>query len=324
MSIIALMAYGGRFGRIGTVALGVAATLIACLASGCGGSSDDKASDDRTDRLVDVRTLTYRSAVDGSRVTGLAAIPRAAPSRGCVIWQFGFRSTKEESHWAWQGLAELGLTTFSIDFRAHGARATGPDEYKQVLASPSKFASVVRESIGDLRSAVDYLAKQRYCAGNIAYGGVSLGGAMGTILAATDKRVKAVALVVTPGSWRQVVTTSASGMLPGVPRDSAEFTAALRSYAPLDPDRFVGRIAPRPVLILSGLSDETVAISNARALQDAARAPKTILDFRGGHNPAIGPDAENIFNAITSFLLHNIVEPTYGIHGNENGTFLVQ
>jgi pimeloyl-ACP methyl ester carboxylesterase len=258
----------------------------------------------RPDGLVDVRTVTYRSSLDDTDVTGLAAIPRGVTPRGCVIWQYGFRSTKEQSHYAWQPLAALGLTTFSIDFRFHGARGSGEAGYREVLERPAKFRAMMRGTVGDLRSAVDYLEKQRYCAKNIAYVGVSLGGAMGTILAAGDERVKSVVLAVTPGTWRH--TTAPAGV------------------SAFDPDRYVGKIAPRPVLIMSGLKDTTVPIGNAHRLQAAARRPKSVVDFDGGHDPAVGPDGVQNANTIFSWLLRTVVEPTYSVDGNADGTFLVQ
>ncbi|HWH94449.1 MAG TPA: alpha/beta hydrolase [Baekduia sp.] len=297
------------------VSLGlVVGVLVTALVAGGGGNSTSQqgsggghqqgSSGGRPEDLVDVRTVTYRSSFDDTDVTGLAAIPRGVASRGCVIWQYGFRSTKEQSHFAWQPLAALGLTTFSIDFRFHGARGSGEDEYTDVLAHPAKFRAMMRGTVGDLRSAIDYLEKQPYCAKNIAYVGVSLGGAVGTILAAGDQRVKAAALVVTPGTWSDVKT---------VPAGLSAF----------DPDRYVAKIAPRPVLILSGRTDTTVTIANARRLQAAARGPKTVVDFDGGHDPAAGPDGVDNANKIFSFLLRTVVEPTYGVAGHANGTFLL-
>jgi fermentation-respiration switch protein FrsA (DUF1100 family) len=170
--------------------------------------------------------------------------------------------------------------------------------------------------VGDFHSLIDYLEKQAYCSRNIAYGGVSLGGAIGTIVAATDKRVKAAVLIVTPGSWRGVRTAD-----PWAARHPGVIAAFARLTSPLDPYRFIGQISPRPVLILSGINDQTVPLPNARMLQAAARQPKTIIDYKGGHNPVDSPDASSIAQAVTSFLLRNIVEPTYGITPKANGTF---
>jgi pimeloyl-ACP methyl ester carboxylesterase len=268
----------------------------------------------RPDREVSVRTITYRSSFDGSRVAALVAVPRAVPSRGCVIWQFGLGSKKEDSSVTWQGLASLGLTTVSIDLRYHGARAS-PTDSEQLHRNPTLLPKLIRGTVGDFHSLIDYLEKQAYCSRNIAFGGVSLGGAIGTIVAATDKRVKAAVLIVTPGSWRGVVPDAWTRSRP---RLMAEFRSNL---APLDPDRFIGHISPRPVLILSGISDQTVPLSDARTLQAAARHPKLVIDYKGGHNPLEGPEASANASAVASFLLRNIVEPTYGITGHANGTF---
>ena len=305
------MARGGRRGPLRRrvaipVALAVAALVIVLVAAVRGGRESEQGPGAETSEgLVDVRTVTYRSSFDDTDVTGLAAIPRAVNPRGCVIWQYGFRSTKENSRPAWQPLAALGLATFSIDFRFHGARGTGEPGYREVLARPARFRSMIRGTVADLRSAIDHLEKQPFCAKNIAYVGVSLGGAVGTIVAARDRRVKAAALVVTPGTWSGV---------PTVPTGASAF----------DPDRYVGKIAPRPVLILSGLEDRSVPIANARRLQAAARRPKTVVDFEGGHNPAAGPDRVENANAIFSFLLRTVVEPAYGIDGRADGTFFVE
>jgi dienelactone hydrolase len=274
----------------------------------------------RSDGLVQVQTVAYRSSLDGSRITGLVATPRASVSRGCVIWQYGLGSRKEDSSKAWQVLAALGLTTFSIDFRHHGARG-GLQELEHVVRNPKSIAELIRGTVADLRSAVEYLDKQSYCHRNIAYAGISLGGIVGSMLAATDNRVKAAVFMSTPGTVRAVLNTPGVPVLPGIARDPARLQAALQVLSPLNPARFIGRISPRPIAILSGLDDKIVTISNARLLQKAARRPKTIVDYRGGHDPTSGPAASSNGRAVAGFLLRYVVEPTYGISGNANGTF---
>ncbi|MGK2938419.1 MAG: alpha/beta hydrolase [Solirubrobacteraceae bacterium] len=296
---------------------------MSLVLAGCGGGvgEDPVTGDGHADKLVSVRTVEFPTKVDGTDVTGLMAVPRGVASRGCVIWQFGFRSTKENADYAWQGLAAVGLTTFSIDMRSHGARAADADEYQEVVDDPEAFDAMVRGTIGDFKSATDFLEKQPECDGHVGFAGVSLGGAIGTVFAAQDKRIEAVVLAVTPGSWRQVVTAPESPMLRGIVDDPKALSAALKTYDPLDPARYVGRIAPRPVLIISGKSDQTVVFSNARKLQKAAREPKTIFNFNGGHNPVVGPDAERVGNDVGSFLLRTMVQPTYGIDSGRNATF---
>jgi hypothetical protein len=75
---------------------------------------------------------------------------------------------------------------------------------------------------------------------------------------------------------------------------------------------------------MNGVKDTTVAIANARRLQAAARRPKSVVNFEGGHNPATASDRVRNANTIFSFLLRTVVEPTYGVDGRADGTFLVE
>ena len=312
-------------------ALWLAAAALVLAA--CGGQSSGNrgvtsaarpAADRGADGLVAIQTITYRSSFDASNVTALVATPRGGSSRGCVIWQYGLGSTKQDSSRVWQSLALLGLTTVSIDLRDHGARATSPTQLQQVIRDPSSIARMIRGTVADLHSAIDYLEKQPYCWRNVAYAGVSLGGIIGTLLAATDHRVKAAVIMSTPATFRDVLTTPGDPLAPGLADQPAKLAAALRILAPLDPARYIGQISPRPVMILGGLQDRTVTAPDWGALEAAAREPKTILNYRGGHDPTSGPAAAANGQAIASFLLRYVVEPTYGFPAHAGGTFLEQ
>mgnify|MGYP001245841777 CR=1 FL=1 len=50
-----------------------------------------------------------------------------------------------------------------------------------------------------------------------------------------------------------------------------------------DPVKYVGQIAPRPVLIQNGDADTVIPERCARALQEAAREPKTVKWYKGDH-----------------------------------------
>jgi uncharacterized protein len=277
----------------------------------------------RLDSLVEVQTIAYRSSFDGSSVPALLAVPRGVSSRGCVIWQSGFGDTKDDASQAWQRLASLGLMTFSIDLRHHGARTSRLADVQQICRRADLYAEVIRGTVADLASAIDHLEQPPCRVRNVVSAGVSLGGAIAAILAATDKRIQAAVIMSTPGHWREVLANAKVAQSPGRTLDSAAATAALQIPSPLDPARFVGRIAPRPVLILSGLEDDIVVPSSARALQTAARQPKTIVDYRGGHDPFSDRVGASNGEAIASFLLRHVVEPTFGISGNADGTFHV-
>jgi fermentation-respiration switch protein FrsA (DUF1100 family) len=178
---------------------------------------------------------------------------------------------------------------------------------------------LVTGTVTDLRHAVNYLFAQPICRQNIAYGGVSLGGVIGVQLAAVDSRIRVLVLASVPGTLRAAITSPAivagGEVLPGLSRDPVKLAAAVRILAPLDPARAIGRIAPRPVMILSGREDTAVSFSSALELQRAARAPKTIVDYNGGHEPfgANGAPSQSNTQAVIQFLLRYLVEPTYGL-----------
>ncbi len=299
--------------------------LLVAVVSGCGSSSSSTSAptsvpggSSRIDGLVEVHSVRYKS-FDGSVVPALIAIPRASTIRGCLIWQFGLGSRKEDSAAVWQGAAQLGLATFSIDLRDHGARASSPNELANALQNPSQIREIITGTVGDLRQGIDYLEAQPYCRHNIAYAGVSLGGIVGTLLAASDSRVRALVLASTPATMATAVTSNI--ILTSVRKQPRRLDSAVRSLSVLDPRRFIGRIAPRPVLILSGLHDPVVPQTSARALQAAAHHTKTIINYDGGHDPLSGPAAGANAEAISSFLLSKVVEPTYGVTGEASGTY---
>ena len=264
-----------------------------------------------TDRAVNFETLSYVSS-DGSRVPALLAKPIAGTSRGCLIYQGGIGQTKEQSKAIAQGATALGLSTFSIDPRDTGARGSA-DKLRADITSPQAMASVIDESVVDLRRGIDYLETRRECRHNIGFLGTSFGAVLGAIVAGQDPRVKAVILTSIGPTWRsaliangQVKRTDPSVpfvLLPGIDRNVAQFNAAVRVLKPYDPAAWVARISPRPVMIINGRNDPLVPPIDALDLADAAQQPKSIIYFDGGHDPfAPGPDYKAVLTRVSRFL----------------------
>jgi pimeloyl-ACP methyl ester carboxylesterase len=307
----------------GLVAL--SCVVLACLAlAGCGGSSHTTTGptkhhpDVRLDGNVAVHSLSLRAA-DGSRIPALLAVPRSGSVRGCLIWQFGAGSRKEDSARVWRGVAELGLATFSIDLRDHGARESSSFPLPDAIQSAPALARIVKGSVSDLKKSVDYLEAQPFCHRNIGYAGVSLGGIVGAQFAAQDHRIRAVVLMSTPGTWRAIIDSAS--VLSSLRKKPATKRAAIRTLSPDDPARFVGAIAPRPLLIVNGRQDHVVPFSSGRQLQLAAGRDHAVLNYNGGHDPLAGNAGPATAQAISSFVLVHMVEPTFGISPHPNGTY---
>lgn len=253
---------------------------------------------------LDVSTFSYES--DGRRVPAIMARPLKRASTGCLIWENGLFSKKEDSIIAWEGAGALGLTTFSIDLRGHGARAASSHTLANALKDPRQVYDIVRGSAIDLRRGIDYLDSKSFCKHNIGLVGGSLGGMIGAAVAGSDPRIEVAALLSVPGTWRELLTQT-DLFLPGIEKDPKKFRAALDLLQPLDPVQWVAKISPRPLLLTRGDSDPIVSAAAFEDLAAAALQPVAVQTYAGGHNPFAPPDvtpgtARSNAAALTDFL----------------------
>jgi fermentation-respiration switch protein FrsA (DUF1100 family) len=85
----------------------------------------------------------------------------------------------------------------------------------------------------------------------------------------------------------------------------------VRILSPYDPARWVGKIAPRPLMLINGRFDPLVVPSDALELAGAAGDPKTVVYFNGRHDPfAPGPDQQKVNAEVTQFLAGNLGLPS--------------
>lgn len=292
--------------RLATFALLLGSTLTAAA---CGGNSGDSAKDDplsyrsgvdvaieesgrSTEGALDEQQFSY-SSVDGSRVPALFAVPTAKPPLGCLIFVPGFGFDKAAVPELRQGLARLRLATFSIDARNVGARGSA-EQAAQAVRTPEGVRSMLLNTVADLRVGLDWLERRPECRANIAVLGTSYGATVATRLAAEDRRVKAAVLTSVGATYKQTILMRpvAALRVPNLPdyipggADKPEVLAdAVKVLAPHDAERWIGRIAPRPVMLIEGRHDPIVTPADALQLAAAAREPKTVLFWDGGHDP---------------------------------------
>jgi uncharacterized protein len=287
------------------VVLAAAASIGATALSGCLGGHDGspevphaRTTEARFEQDVRLEDIVYSSS-DGSHVPAVFVAPRGVSPRGCLIWQNGLSSRAQGSAPIWHQAARLGLAVFSIDLSPELA-----------AADPRRVAVAVRESVADLGRGVDYLERRRECRKNIGYAGRNVGGMIGSVLAGSDARIRATVIISTPPTWRSFF--AASDLIPPhVHQTPAQLRTAERILSPLDPMRWITRISPRPVMVLSGREDPLVPTRAAAQLASAARLPKRIVNYRGS-DPFRGRDAPRTAFLLEDFLLGWLVKPTYG------------
>lgn len=270
-----------------------------------------------TEGVLRTEQFTYTS-VDGARVPALFAVPDGPRPLGCLVFAPGFSSPKEAVPELRQGLARLRLATFSIDARDVGARG-GAERALEAVKTPEGVRSMVLDTVTDLRIGLDWLTRRPECRSNIAVLGTSFGGTVATHLAAQDRRIRSAIITSVGATYKQTILMRplAAERVPNLPsyveaaaEDREVLDHAVDVLAPYDLERWIGRIAPRPVLLINGRHDPIVTPGDALQLAAAARSPKTVLLFDGGHDPfANEPANEVVAETATDFLAETLNLP---------------
>lgn len=101
------------------------------------------------------------------------------------------------------------------------------------------------------------------------------------IAAAFDSSFRNVALIYGAGDLPRVIAVNLSTRPQALRRPLAWL--ATRPFAELAPERFVARIAPRPLVMVNGSDDPQMPVAAVRRLYDAAREPKSLVWLQTGH-----------------------------------------
>jgi len=257
---------------------------------------------------VRVDQLTFSSA-DGQRVPARLIRPAAAPSepQACLIFMNGYGTNSADSVAPLASVAAAGVPVLLMDARLNGEREPRPGARAESILDPAKTAAVLRASVVDVRRALDVLGTDEACdPARIAVIGVSQGAIIMTMVAATDRRVAASALLM-PSPDARSARTALRRIQPGALENLGD---AKRELDPWLPMRWLPRIDhAKPVLLMRGATDQIVPIEASKALFDLARRkrPQTTLRVSpGGHDPFGGPAAPAVARQILSFLSTNL------------------
>ncbi len=205
-------------------------------------------------------------------------IPHPRPS-GVLVLLHGYGASKEDLLDLARAFHEQGtFHLLLLDLRGHGD-------------SGGSTITFGRREIEDLKAALDYLASRPELA-DLPVGcfGVSMGGAIAILAAAENSRIRAVA---TDSAYADLGETIARTQwltyhMPRVPLGQmAIWGTEWRlgcSMGRLSPVSRVGRLSPRPVLIVHGSDDQGVPPSQARALFEAAGQPKELWVVEGAEH----------------------------------------
>ena len=230
--------------------------------------------------------------------TGAVLAGRFFPgeSRATVVLAHGYGGNQDELLPVAGALHDGGFSVFSYDSRGAG-RSTGE----------IAFGARERE---DVESVVDYLTtRPDVDAGRIGALAFSMGAASTLMAAADDKRIRAV---VDDSGWADVHHWLRPKLTDMFLHPRARFTPLsmklieLRTgidFDDLKPGDVVGRIAPRPLLIVHGADDDVVPASDGDELFAAAREPKELWRVEdAGHGDTLRPGGPTSSERVVAFF----------------------
>jgi putative redox protein len=207
----------------------------------------------------------------GVRLRGHVARPEAsaAPARYGLVLCHGFpsgprgaaNSAETYPDLADRLAADAGWVVLSFNFRG-----TGDSEGDFSLGG----------WLSDVRSAIDHMLTVEGVEG-VWLAGFSTGGALAICAAAEDDRVAGVATMAAPADFdgwaddpeRFLAYAREVGVIrsPDFPPDQAKWATELRETRA---SSAVGKIQPRPLLLVHGSEDDVVPVVDARQLAEAA------------------------------------------------------
>jgi alpha-beta hydrolase superfamily lysophospholipase len=216
------------------------------------------------DGNVTVSTMVFH--VEDVDVHALCAAP-ADPVAGVVLVP-GAGVIKEGHRGRIISYAQKGIATIVLDVRGNGGETAGhtgglQEDYLRFVAGE---APQWWQTIGDIVTARRMMT-ERYAV-PVYIVGSSNGGMQGAVAAAVD-----------PGAAGYVGVSTAGFEDAGAATDPS-VAAFLRS---IDPDAYIGGIAPRPVWLFHSMADSIISYAAGEALFEAAGEPKTFTEFTGGH-----------------------------------------
>ena len=172
-----------------------------------------------------------------------------------------------------------GLVLLCLDYPFEGKRER-LTAWEFVSALPRMRRAVI-ETVPAVMLGVDYLlSRPEVDPRRIVLAGGSFGALFVPAAAAVDERIAAAAILFGAGDLESLVRANLD--LPAPLAAAAAWTTAVLA-APVEPLKYVGDIAPRPLLMLGATGDARMPLENSRLLHEAAGEPKTIRWIDAGH-----------------------------------------
>ena len=172
-----------------------------------------------------------------------------------------------------------GWRIFSIDLKHYGERKTDlfkvfseKEKHEKLYNNPSAYLTWMIQNVKDVKRSVDFLIEEKNAdPERIGLIGRSRGAVVGTIAAGVEVRLSPIVLFY-----------------------GGHFDLLEREHkGPACPANYIGRISPRPLLMINGTHDaDFIKETSVDPMYDLAKQPKKIIWVEGGHG-AITDEAQS-------------------------------
>lgn len=228
-----------------------------------------------------IRDLTFRGHKKIIHAYLIAPVARGASHAGALfVHWLGEPASTNRTQFLQEAtaLASQGIVSLLVD-----AQWAAPKWYSSRVPEDDYAHSI--EQVIDLRRAMDVLLSQpRIDPDRIAFIGHDFGAMYGIVMGAVDPRAKTYVLMAPAPHFADWFLFAQQ------PKDLPAYRAQL---APLDPVRFINRLAPAPVFFQFASDDEYVPAAAATRLYAAAAPRKHMATYAAKHdlqNPAVLAD----------------------------------
>jgi fermentation-respiration switch protein FrsA (DUF1100 family) len=133
---------------------------------------------------------------------------------------------------------------------------------------------------------------------NITIAAVSFGVFTAIPAAVLDQRVDHLVVIQGGGDLYSVFSANAERLKFPLPPFLAGWVGMI-ILAPFEPNDYIGKLSPRPFLLVSGESDKLFPISSVQSLFDHAKEPKEWIKHKSTH---IAPDARELILELTEIV----------------------
>jgi hypothetical protein len=217
--------------------------------------------------------------------TGRNAARYAADSRGVVVAALSYPYRRDP---------DAGTFAMVMDL---------PDIQRGVLDTPPAILL-----------ATEWLIRQPYVdADRVELAGGSLGAFFTPVAGAMEPRFRRVWLIHGAGDPGAVLDHGLREHVPLAPLRAllSRLLATVAAGHHLAPEKWVGRIAPREVIVISARDDESMPGESVRVLHEALGEPSEIIWMEGGH---VLPRREEIIERLTDLVFSRVAagEPAPG------------